>query len=172
MTAEAIEDLTAAASTRLCDGSEAVCGSEDLDDTLCLIASGIVAVGLTAPDQDKRIVFDWAGPGEVVGEFELPGNGEKPQRVTDMFALTTLSAVTIPGSAIRATLERQGHPLASKLATLTAGRRRRMAAVLTDVAFIGLVETRLARCLPDLGRRFGRPTPTRTRSPAAADRSG
>ncbi|WP_158279371.1 Crp/Fnr family transcriptional regulator [Azospirillum humicireducens] len=147
---------------------EGDCGDEDKserEDWLYIIIRGVVALGIAAPDgerrdAEKRLDFDWAGPGEVFGELEVIGNVPLQPRQSDAVALTDTVFVKIKGRAVRAILASDDTGLVSALLTLVAKRQGRMLAALKKTAFVGLVEIRLAASLMEQAKRYGTPQGT------------
>jgi CRP-like cAMP-binding protein len=132
---------------------EAVFLRGDPGTSLYIVESGCIKLGFTSPD-DREIVFDLLGPGDVFGELALL-DGE--QRSADAVAVDTTELLLLQRDEyLRFLSDRPS--VALDLIGILSRRLRRDAEVIQDAIFLD-VPARLARTLLRLSGAVSTATP-------------
>jgi CRP/FNR family cyclic AMP-dependent transcriptional regulator len=129
---------------------EVIAHEGDLADTLHLVRSGRVAVGLTT-QYGNQVTFTLLGPGEVFGELALLGAGSR--RSATLTALEPTETLTLARPEFDQ-LRADRPEFAQALVDLLAERVRRLSDQLVEALYVP-ADTRVLRRLLTAARLYG-----------------
>ncbi len=148
-----LDALLAATTTKRLAAREELYHKGDPGNQLYAVMSGRLKAA-AAGAEGKEVVFSIMGPGEVIGEIALLDS--KPRSAT-VEAMEPSELLTLHRRDFLPVLER--HPrVALQLATVLAGRLRRLSELTEDTLFLTL-PSRLAKKLLSLAAEYGKPDP-------------
>lgn len=146
-----LQQLVGIADLRLFKQGEDVYRVGDLADRIYVVRTGKVKLHRTS-EQDKEIIFTFAGPGELFGETAVTGEPCRREHATIM---DDAFVCIIERDRFRSYL--RDHPdLALRITEVISDRRRTAENRVLDLLSKD-VRTRLAHALVDLCDRFGEP---------------
>lgn len=154
MPVEVRADLAAGARLRRCRSREYVWRIGDPDDSLQVVAEGMVLIGVMGPDADE-IVLHVVARGDSMGEPSI--YSERADRRTDGRAFGRTTIVEVPGDAVRRVLEASPEAMrvfVRRVSEITRTHSDRLALTAFHDA-----RGRLARLLLDLADSHGAATP-------------
>lgn len=136
-----LEDLAQSLRLRRYGKDEVICHRDDPGDSLFIIESGSVKVGLSSPD-DREVILTFLGVGDSFGELALL-DGEP--RSVDVTSLASSRLLSLPRSSFLGFLH--DHPSATSALLASMSRQvRRLTDQLYDTMVLDL-QTRIARAL-------------------------
>jgi CRP/FNR family transcriptional regulator, cyclic AMP receptor protein len=146
--------LAAAATLRRYRSGEFLWRVGDPEDSLLIVAEGMVHIGMTGPDAEE-VVLHVVARGGCMGEpsiYSRDGN-----RRTDGRAVGRTTIVEVPGEAVRGVLE--ANPTAMRVFVRRVSEIARAHAERVALTMFHDARGRLARLLLDLADSHGIPTP-------------
>lgn len=136
-----LEKIVASSRLRTFRRGQVVCTAGDPGDTLIVVASGQVKIGVRSAD-GAELTLTVVGPGATIGEVSIADGGP---RSADVETLTESELLFIPREAVQAICARVP-AVAQALTSAIAAMLRRLTEATSDLVFLDLPR-RLAKML-------------------------
>ncbi|OAN49458.1 hypothetical protein A6A04_19440 [Paramagnetospirillum marisnigri] len=154
-----LDDLCRTATLRTYLHHAEIYGTDSPSGSLFIVERGAVLLGCACePPESKKIAIHWIDEGGIFGEMEFLEADDEfsplPNRQMRAEAASDCAVIALEGRTIRK-LIRQYMDLERRLHRIVARRHRRSIDVIERMAFIGMVEIRLAQAVMERAKAVG-----------------